>query len=119
MSRVVLSRLWYIFPPDDQDLRPDEFARKVRSYAKTLSPEEQSALFAFLVVQYEAFRKQLDLLFAHASVSMQEYRERAERLERDLEHLHGLHRHFDQPARPEIPAPLGSAQLASSSPTAC
>jgi hypothetical protein len=116
MSRVVLSRLWYIFPPDDQDLRPEEFARKVKSYAKTLSAEERSALFAFLVVQYEAFRKQLDLLFAHASVSTQEYCERAERLERYLEHLHAAHRGPDLPARPSIPAPLAPAQSTSPAP---
>ena len=80
MSRVVLSRLWYIFPADDQNLRPEQFDRKVRSYVRTLSPGERRVLLEFLVVQYEAFQKQLELLFAHASVTDQEYHERSERL---------------------------------------
>ncbi len=95
MSRVVLSRLWYIFPADDQNLRPDQFARKVKSYVRTLSPGEKRVLLEFLVVQYEAFQKQLELLFAHASVTDQEYHERAERLARYLDHLHAFLRSPD------------------------
>jgi hypothetical protein len=103
MSRVVLSRLWYIFPADDQNLRPDQFARKVKSYVRTLSPGEKLVLLEFLVVQYEAFQKQLELLFAHASVTDQEYHERAERLARYLDHLHAFLRSPDHDARREIP----------------
>jgi hypothetical protein len=103
MSRVVLSRLWYIFPADDQNLRPDQFARKVKSYVRTLSPGEKLVLLEFLVVQYEAFQKQLELLFAHASVTDQEYHERAERLARYLDHLRAFLRSPDRDARREIP----------------
>jgi hypothetical protein len=102
MSRVVLSRLWYIFPADDQNLRPDQFARKVRSYVRTLSVAEQLGLLEFLVVQYEAFQKQLEVLFAHASVTDQEYRERAERLAHYLDHLHGMRRSLDTGTRREL-----------------
>jgi hypothetical protein len=98
MSRVVLSRLWYIFPADDQNLRPEQFARKVRSYVRTLSPKEKRTLLEFLLVQYEAFQKQLDLLFEHASVADQEYRERAERLARYLDHLRAFLRSLDASA---------------------
>lgn len=101
MSRVVLSRLWYIFPTDDQNLRPEQFARKVASYVRTLALGEQRMLLEFLVVQYDAFQKQLELLFAHGSVGEQEYRERAERLERYLDHLHGFLRSGGQGAARE------------------
>ena len=59
-------------------------------------------LLEFLVVQYEAFQKQLELLFAHASVTDQEYRERAERLTRYLDHLRGFRRSLDHDARREV-----------------
>ncbi len=101
MSRVVLSRLWYIFPADDQNLRPEQFARKVASYVRTLALGEQRMLLEFLVVQYDAFQKQLELLFAHGSVGDQEYRERAERLESYLDHLHGFLRSSGQGAARE------------------
>ncbi len=102
MSRVVLSRLWYIFPADDQSLRPDQFARKVKSYLRTLSRGERRVLLEFLVVQYEAFQKQLELLFAHASLTNQEYRERSERLTLHLDHLHALRRSLDHGPRREL-----------------
>jgi hypothetical protein len=96
MSRVVLSRLWYIFPPDDQNLQPEQFARKVGSYVRTLALAEQRMLLQFLVVQYDAFQKQLELLFGHGSVAEHEYHERAQRLERYLDHLHGFLRSIGQ-----------------------
>jgi hypothetical protein len=102
MSRVVLSRLWYIFPADDQNLRPDQFARKVRSYVRTLSVAEQRVLLEFLVVQYEAFQKQLEVLFTHTSVTDQEYRERSERLARYLDHLHTMRRSLVTGAQREL-----------------
>jgi hypothetical protein len=88
-----------MFPPDDQNLRPEQFARKVRSYVRTISPRERRVLLEFLVVQYDAFQKQLDLLFANASVSEPEYRERAERLTRYLDSLHSLRRSLDHGPR--------------------
>jgi len=103
MSRVVLSRLWYIFPPDDQNLRPEQFAQKVRSYVRTLASAEQRMLLEFLVVQYDAFQKQLELLFAHGSVIEAEYRERAQRLESYLNHLHGFLRSTGDGAAHEVP----------------
>ena len=102
MSRVVLSRLWYIFPADDQNLRPEQFARKVKSYVRTLSRGERRVLLEFLVVQYEAFQKQLELLFAHASITDQEYRERAERLTLYLAHLRAFRRSLDHGTRREV-----------------
>ena len=102
MSRVVLSRLWYIFPADDQNLRPEQFDRKVRSYVRTLSPGERRVLLEFLVVQYEAFQKQLELLFAHASVTDQEYHERSERLTCYLDYLHAFLASLDHDAGREI-----------------
>jgi hypothetical protein len=102
MSGVVLSRLWYIFPADDQNLRPEQFARKVKSYVRTLSRGERRVLLEFLVVQYEAFQKQLELLFAHASVTDQEYRERAERLTLYLANLRAFRRSLDHGTRREV-----------------
>lgn len=110
MSRVVLSRLWYIFPPDDQNLRPEQFARKVRSYARTLALREQRMLLEFLVVQYEAFQKQLELLFAHASVQQLEYQERAGRLVCYLDHLHAFLRSPDLVGARELPERLIACQ---------
>ena len=112
MSRVVLSRLWYIFPPDDQNLRPEQFARKVMSYVRTLAAGEQRMLLEFLVVQYDAFQKQLELLFAHGSVIETEYRERAARLERYLDHLHGFLRSVGEGAVREIPDRMRGCELA-------
>ncbi len=119
MSRVVLSRLWYIFPADDQNLRPEQFARKVRSYVHTLVPEEKRTLLEFLVVQYEAFQKQLELLFAHASVADQEYRERAERLARYLDHLRAFLQSVDPSAgeRPERLVAFGHGTASAGDPT--
>ena len=111
MSRVVLSRLWYIFPPDDQNLRPEQFAQKVKSYVRTLAPGEQRMLLKFLVVQYDAFQKQLELLFSHGSVIEAEYRERAVRLERYLDHLHGFLRSVAEGAAREIPGRIGRCEV--------
>ena len=109
MSRVVLSRLWYIFPADDQNLRPEQLARKVKSYMRTLSTWEQRAVLEFLVVQYEAFQKQLELLFVHASVTDQEYHERSGRLACYLDHLHAFRRSLDQGNGGEIPQTVVAA----------
>lgn len=92
MKRVVLSRLWYLFPPDDQDLGPDAFARKVTSFVNTLSPQEQHALLDFLIVQYRAFERQLELLHLHAALSDTEYQQRAGRLAHCLAHLEAWQR---------------------------
>jgi len=96
MKKVVLSRLWYMFPADDQDLSPADFSQKVRSFVKQLSPREQLTLLEFLVVQYEAFQKQLELLFARSSVSQQEYQARAGRLARYLDTLRGWRQSVDR-----------------------
>ncbi len=87
MNSVNLSRLWYIFPPDDQDLRPGEFEQKVTSYINYLPPEEKIAVLDFLMVQYAAFQKQLEVLRARAVVSQPEHFQRAERLSHHLETL--------------------------------
>src|SRR5690242_1982077 len=41
MSNVNLTRLWYIFPPDDQELRPAQFSNKVRSYVSPLPESDK------------------------------------------------------------------------------
>jgi len=88
MNSVNLSRLWYIFPPDDQDLRPGEFEQKVTSYINYLPREEEKiAVLDFLMVQYAAFQKQLEVLRARAVVSPPEHFQRAERLSHHLETL--------------------------------
>jgi len=87
MNSVNLSRLWYIFPPDDQDLRPGEFEQKVTSYINYLRREEKIAVLDFLMVQYAAFQKQLEVLRARAVVSQPEHCQRSERLSHHLETL--------------------------------
>ncbi|HTS55483.1 MAG TPA: hypothetical protein VMH26_19610 [Burkholderiales bacterium] len=87
MKSVNLSRLWYIFPPDDQELRPGEFERKVTSYINYLPRDQQIAVLDFLMVQYAAFQKQLEVLRARAVVSPPEHFQRAERLSHHLETL--------------------------------
>ena len=99
MKRVVLSRLWYLFPPDDQDLGPDAFALKVTSFVNTLSPEERHALLDFLIVQYQAFEKQLELLHLHATLSDAEYHQRAARLAYCLAHLRAWRQSLDRAAQ--------------------
>jgi hypothetical protein len=73
MGAVNLSRLWYIFPPDDQDLRPGQFERKVTSFINYLPRDQQIAVLDFLMVQYAAFQKQLEVLRARAVVSQPEH----------------------------------------------
>ena len=87
MSRVILSRLWYIFPADDQDLRPSEFEEKVTSFLRNLPLEQKLAVLDFLTVQYAAFAKQLEILCKRAVLSQPEHSERAERVSN---HLHTL-----------------------------
>jgi hypothetical protein len=80
MSKLNLSRLWYIFPPEDQELNAHEFERKVTSFLQTLSFEHKLALLDFLTVQYTAFRQQLQLMLSRTVLSRSEYSEYSERL---------------------------------------
>src|ERR1700674_778580 len=80
MSTVNLCRLWYIFPPDDQELKPHEFERKVTSFLRTLSLAHQLAVLDYLAVQYAAFQRQLEAMLARAVLSRAEHSERRERL---------------------------------------
>ena len=68
-------------------------------------------LLKFLVVQYDAFQKQLELLFSHGSVIEAEYRERAARLERYLDHLHGFLRSVGEGVAREIPGRTGRCEF--------
>ena len=87
MNRVSLSRLWYIFPPDDQELRPGEFRCKVVSYVGALPPEEKRAVLDFLIVQYAAFERQLDIMRERAVLTPSEHRKRASSLSHHLRTL--------------------------------
>lgn len=87
MNIVNLSRLWYIFPPDDQELKPGEFRCKVVSYVGALPPEEKRAVLDFLIVQYAAFERQLEIMRAGAVLTPAEHRKRASNLSRHLRTL--------------------------------
>ena len=97
MSRVNLSRLWYIFPPDDQELRPAEFERKVTSYLTMLPMDHQLAVLDFLMIQYAAFKTQLEVMRAREVLSHPEHTERAEKLSCHLKTL-GRCRHAVEPS---------------------
>jgi hypothetical protein len=66
VNRVNLCRLWYIFPPDDKELKPGEFRCKVMSYVGALPTEEKRAVLELLIVQYAAFQRQLEIMRAGA-----------------------------------------------------
>ena len=87
MNRVNLSRLWYIFPPDDQELKPGEFRCKVMSYVGALPTEEKRAVLEFLIVQYAAFERQLKIMRAGAVLTPDEHRKRAWNLSHHLRTL--------------------------------
>ena len=87
MSNLNLTRLWYIFPPDDQELRPRQFRSKVRSYVGALPNDEKLAVLDFLIVQYSAFEQQLDIMRAGAALAPSEHRQRAQNLSQHLETL--------------------------------
>jgi hypothetical protein len=87
VSNVNLCRLWYIFPPDDQELRPGEFRSKVRSYVGPLPNDEKLAVLDFLIVQYAAFERQLDIMRAGAVLHPSEHRWRAANLSQHLQTL--------------------------------
>jgi hypothetical protein len=77
MSNVNLTRLWYIFPPDDQELRPAEFSNKVRSYVSPLPDSDKLAVLDFLLVQYAAFERQLDIMREGSVLNPKEHQQRA------------------------------------------
>jgi hypothetical protein len=87
MSHINLCRLWYIFPPDDQDLRPGEFSSKVRSYVQPLPNDEKLAVLDFLIVQYAAFERQLDIMRAGEVLPPSEHERRAQKLSQHLDTL--------------------------------
>jgi hypothetical protein len=87
VSNVNLCRLWYIFPPDDQDLRPGEFRCKVRNYVSALPPDEKLTVLDFLIVQYAAFERQLEIMRAGAVLAPSEHRKRASNLSQHLRTL--------------------------------
>jgi hypothetical protein len=80
VTDVNLTRLWYIFPPDDQDLRTAEFSSKVKSYVAALSDSDRVAVLDFLIVQYAAFERQLEIMRTGCALSPAEHRQRAEKL---------------------------------------
>lgn len=80
MSKLNLSRLWYIFPPEDQELKAHEFQRKVMSFVQTLSFDHKLAVLEFLTVQYAAFQQQLQLMLSRTVLSRSEYSKHSERL---------------------------------------
>jgi len=102
VSNVNLSRLWYIFPPDDQELRPAEFSNKVHSYVRPLPYDEKLAVLDYLIVQYDAFERQLDIMRAGAVLSPAEHERRADQLSQHLNTLLQCRRGAQAP---------GSAQL--------
>ena len=102
MSRVNLSRLWYIFPPDDQELRPGEFSSKVRSYVSPLPNDEKLAVLDFLIVQYAAFERQLDIMRAGEVLAPSEHQRRAQTLSQHLETLHRCRRGIQEGSAPGI-----------------
>jgi len=102
MSNLNLTRLWYIFPPDDQELRPGQFGSKVRSYVVGLPNDEKVAVLDFLIVQYSAFEQQLDILRAGAALAPSEHRQRAHNVSQHLQTLMDCRRNVES----ERTAPL-------------
>ena len=95
MSRVNLARLWYIFPPDDQELSPTQFERKVTSFLTPLAVDDKLAVLDFLMVQYAAFETQLEVMRAREVLGQAELVKRSERLSCHLKTLQ-RHRHAVQ-----------------------
>lgn len=87
MSKLNLSRLWYIFPPEDQELKAHEFERKVASFLESLSLDHKLAVLDFLTVQYDAFQQQLQLMLSRSVLSRSEYSEHTERLHHHVQTL--------------------------------
>jgi hypothetical protein len=113
MSIVNLCRLWYIFPPDDQELKPHEFERKVTSFLQTLSLAHQLAVLDYLAAQYAAFQHQLQAMLARAVLSRTEHAERSERLRQHVRALHACRRAVELSSganreRAAASAPFGS-----------
>jgi hypothetical protein len=102
MSHVNLSRLWYIFPPDDQELGPGEFSSKVRSYVNPLPDEQKLAVLDFLIIQYAAFERQLEIMRAGAVLQPSEHQQRAQTLSRHLETLHRCRRGIQAGSTPRV-----------------
>ena len=101
MSNVNLCRLWYIFPPDDQELKPHEFEQKVTSFVRTLSMEHKLAVLDFLIVQYVAFQSQLEVMLSRTVLSNTEHQERRERLVCHEHTLRKCRRAVERTSRPE------------------
>ena len=99
MSNVNLSRLWYIFPPDDQELKPHEFAQKVTSFLRTLSPDHKLAVLDFLSVQYAAFQNQVHVMAVRTALSRAEHFERSARLHRHVQTLRACRRAVESSSR--------------------
>lgn len=87
MSKLNLSRLWYIFPPEDQELKAHEFERKVASFLESLSLDHKLAVLDFLTIQYAAFQQQLQLMLSRAVLSRCEHAEHSERLRHHMQAL--------------------------------
>jgi len=102
MSNLNLTRLWYIFPPDDQELRPRQFRSKVRSYVGALPNDEKLAVLDFLIVQYSAFEQQLDIMRAGAALAPSEHRQRAQNLSQHLETLIDCRRNVQSASTPRL-----------------
>jgi hypothetical protein len=92
MSNVNLTRLWYIFPPDDQELRPAQFSNKVRSYVSPLPDSDKLAVLDFLLVQYAAFERQLDIMREGSVLNRREHQQRAVKLSQHRSVLQDLRR---------------------------
>ena len=108
MSNVNLSRLWYIFPPDDQELKPHEFEQKVTSFLRALSPEHKLAVLDFLSVQYGAFQDQLHVMRARTVLSHREHFERWARLHRHVQTLRACRRAVESSARSDAASSAGA-----------
>ncbi len=92
MSKLNLSRLWYIFPPDDQELQPAQFRTKLNGYVAPLPREERYAVLDYLLIQYSAFERQLDLMRSREALSNDDHERRAQTLS---DHLATLHQYRD------------------------
>ena len=108
MSNVNLTRLWYIFPADDQELKPHEFERKVTSFLRGLSPEHKLAVLDFLSVQYGAFQDQLRVMRERTVLSQREHCERWARLHRHVQTLRACRRAVESSARLDTASPANA-----------
>ena len=88
MSKLNLSRLWYIFPPEDQELKGHQFERKVSSFLQNLPLDHKRAVLDFLTIQYAAFQQQLRLMLSRAALSRSEYSVHSARLRDHVQALH-------------------------------